>query len=232
MVIRHSNKPKGREALNLKKLTIVTGHYGSGKTNISVNLALEGARQGKKCTVIDLDIVNPYFRTADFEELFAQNGITLKTPQYANSNLDIPALGISVKGVLDESDCVIIDVGGDDEGAKALGRYKAVISECEDREMLYVINKCRYLTKEPDEALELMREIETASGLSCTGIVNNTNLGGETDESIILGSLDYARKVAEAAGLPLRMTAARKEFLQKVTENPFPVEIFVKTLWN
>ncbi len=232
MVIRHSNKPKGREALNLKKLTIVTGHYGSGKTNISVNLALEGARQGKKCTVIDLDIVNPYFRTADFEELFAQNGITLKTPQYANSNLDIPALGISVKGVLDESDCVIIDVGGDDEGAKALGRYKAVISECEDREMLYVINKCRYLTKEPDEALELMREIETASGLSCTGIVNNTNLGGETDESIILGSLDYARKVAEAAGLPLRMTAARKEFLEKVTENPFPIEIFVKTLWN
>ncbi len=232
MFIRHSNKPKGREALKLKKLTVVTGHYGSGKTNISVNLALEAARQGRKCTVIDLDIVNPYFRTADFEELFAQNGITLKTPQYANSNLDIPALGISVKGILDESDCVIIDVGGDDEGAKALGRYKAVISECEDREMLYVINKCRYLTKEPDEALELMREIEAASGLSCTGIVNNTNLGGETDESIILGSLDYAEKVAQAAGLPLRMTAGRKEFLGKVTENPFPIEIYVKTLWN
>lgn len=218
--------------MDLKKLTIVTGHYGSGKTNISVNLALEAARQGKKCTVIDLDIVNPYFRTADFEELFRENGITLKTPQYANSNLDIPALGISVKGVLDESDCVIIDVGGDDEGAKALGRYKSVIAGCNDREMLYVINKCRYLTKEPHEALELMREIEAASGLSCTGIVNNTNLGIETDENTVIGSVDYAKKVAETAGLPLRMTAGRKEFLGKITENPFPVEIFVKTLWN
>lgn len=218
--------------MNLKKLTIVTGHYGSGKTNISVNLALEAARQGRKCAVIDLDIVNPYFRTADFEELFRENGITLKAPMYANSNLDIPALNISVKSILDESDCVIIDVGGDDEGAKALGRYKAVISECTDCEMLYVINKCRYLTKEPEEALELMREIEAASGLSCTGIVNNTNLGTETDESIILGSLDYAEKVAEAAGLPLKLTAGKAEFLANVKEKPFPIQIYVKTLWN
>ena len=218
--------------MNLKKLTIVTGHYGSGKTNISVNLALHAAKTGKKCTVIDLDIVNPYFRTADFEELFKENGITLKTPQYANTNLDIPALGISVQGILDESDYVIIDVGGDDEGAKALGRYKAVISQCADREMLYVINKCRYLTKEPDEALELMREIEAASGLSCTGIVNNTNLGAETDADIINGSLGYADEVAEAAGLPLAMTAGKAEFLTKAVKNPFPIEIYVKTLWN
>lgn len=218
--------------MNLKKLTIITGHYGSGKTNVSVNLALEAARQEKKCTVVDLDIVNPYFRTADFEALFAEHGITLKAPLYANSNLDIPALNISVKSILDESDCVIIDVGGDDEGAKALGRYAKVITECDDREMLYVINKCRYLTKEPEEALGLMREIEEAGGIKCTGIINNTNLGYETDESIILGSLDYARKVADSAGLPIALTTGKKEFLNKVTDNPFPIEIFVKTLWN
>lgn len=218
--------------MNLKKLTIITGHYGSGKTNVSVNLALEAARQGKKCTVVDLDIVNPYFRTADFEALFAEHGITLKAPLYANSNLDIPALNISIKSILDESDCVIIDVGGDDEGAKALGRYAKVITECDDREMLYVINKCRYLTKEPEEALGLMREIEEAGGIKCTGIINNTNLGYETDESIILGSLDYAREVADSAGLPIALTTGKKEFLNKVTDNPFPVEIFVKTLWN
>lgn len=223
---------KGRETINLKKLTIITGHYGSGKTNISVNLALAAAKAGRKCTVIDLDIVNPYFRTADFQDLFSENGITLKAPMYANSNLDIPALNISVKSVLDESDCVIIDVGGDDEGAKALGRYKSVIEECNECQMLYVINKCRYLTKEPQEALELMREIETASGLSCTGIVNNTNLGSQTDENIILGSLGYARKVAQAAGIPVVMTAGKDEFLSKVKENPFPIKVYVKTIWN
>lgn len=218
--------------MELKKLTIITGHYGSGKTNVSVNLALHAAKQGRKCTVVDLDIVNPYFRTADFEELFKENGITLKAPMYANSNLDIPALNISVKSILDESDCVIIDVGGDDEGAKALGRYAKVISECDDREMLYVINKCRYLTKEPQEALELMRDIEAASTLRCTGIINNTNLGAETTEDIVLSSQEYARKVAEAAGLPVAITAGKPEFLGKVTDNPFPIEIFVKTLWN
>ncbi|MBQ7834560.1 MAG: ATP/GTP-binding protein [Ruminiclostridium sp.] len=218
--------------MELKKLTIITGHYGSGKTNVSVNLALHAAKQGRKCTVVDLDIVNPYFRTADFEELFKENGITLKAPMYANSNLDIPALNISVKSILDESDCVIIDVGGDDEGAKALGRYAKVISECDDREMLYVINKCRYLTKEPQEALALMRDIEAASTLRCTGIINNTNLGAETTEDIVLGSQEYARKVAEAAGLPVAITAGKSEFLGKVTDNPFPIEIFVKTLWN
>lgn len=218
--------------MELKKLTIITGHYGSGKTNVSVNLALHAAKQGRRCTVIDLDIVNPYFRTADFEELFKENGITLKAPMYANSNLDIPALNISVKSILDESDCVIIDVGGDDEGAKALGRYAKVISECDDREMLYVINKCRYLTKEPQEALELMRDIEAASTLRCTGIINNTNLGAETTEDIVLSSQEYARKVAEAAGLPVAITAGKSEFLGKVTDNPFPIEIFVKTLWN
>ncbi len=218
--------------MELKKLTIITGHYGSGKTNVSVNLALEAARQGRSCTVVDLDIVNPYFRTADFEKLFEKNGIALKAPMYANSNLDIPALNISIKSILDESDCVIIDVGGDDEGAKALGRYAKVITECGDREMLYVINKCRYLTKEPEEALLLMREIEAASSLECTGIINNTNLGSETDENIVLGSLEYARSVAEAAGLPIALTTGKKEFLGKVTDNPFPVEIFVKTLWS
>lgn len=218
--------------MNFKKLIIITGHYGSGKTNISVNLALKAAKTGLKCTVIDLDIVNPYFRTADFERLFAENGITLKAPMYANSNLDIPALNISVKSILDNSDCVIIDVGGDDEGAKALGRYQKAISECPDREMLYVINKCRYLTKEPEETLELMREIENASGVKCTGIINNTNLGEETTEEIILGSKDFADKVSEASGLPVVFTAGKAELLGKVEDNPLPIEIYVKNLWQ
>ena len=137
--------------MNQKKLIVITGHYGSGKTNFAVNLALKEAKSGKRCTVIDLDIVNPYFRTADFEELFRENGITFRAPLYANSNLDIPALNIDLRSIINETDRVIIDVGGDDEGAKALGRFADEISAA-GYEMLYVINKYRYLTKEPEEA--------------------------------------------------------------------------------
>ena len=100
--------PKGKIQMDFKKLTVITGHYGSGKTNFAVNLALDTAAQGKKCVVVDLDIVNPYFRTADFEEMFAKRGIALKAPAYANSNLDIPALNISVKSLLHLQDLLFL----------------------------------------------------------------------------------------------------------------------------
>lgn len=217
--------------MNQKKLIVITGHYGSGKTNFAVNLALKEAKSGKRCTVIDLDIVNPYFRTADFEELFRENGITLRAPLYANSNLDIPALNIDLRSIINETDRVIIDVGGDDEGAKALGRFADEISAA-GYEMLYVINKYRYLTKEPEEALALMYDIERAGGLRCTGIVNNSNLGAETTEEIVRGALKYAKNVAETAGLPLTATAAKAEAMPAEAENPFPVSIYVRTMWS
>lgn len=217
--------------MNQKKITVITGHYGSGKTNFAVNLALKEAKSGKRCTVIDLDIVNPYFRTADFEELFRENGITLRAPLYANSNLDIPALNIDLRSIINENDCVIIDVGGDDEGAKALGRFADEISAA-GYEMLYVINKYRYLTKEPEEALALMYDIERAGGLRCTGIVNNSNLGAETAAETVRSALEYAKKVAETAGLPLTATAAKAEAMPAEAENPFPVSIYVKTMWS
>lgn len=217
--------------MNQKKLIVITGHYGSGKTNFAVNLALKEAKSGKRCTVIDLDIVNPYFRTADFEELFRENGITLRAPLYANSNLDIPALNIDLRSIINETDRVIIDVGGDDEGAKALGRFADEISAA-GYEMLYVINKYRYLTKEPEEALALMYDIERAGGLRCTGIVNNSNLGAETTEEIVRGALEYAKNVAKTAGLPLTATAAKAEAMPAEAENPFPVSIYVRTMWS
>lgn len=218
--------------MDFKKLTIITGHYGSGKTNFSVNLALDMAAKGHRVTIVDLDIVNPYFRTADFEEMFKDKGISLKVSAYANSNLDIPALNMSVKSILDESDCAIIDVGGDDEGAKALGRFAPAILGCEDRQMLYVINKYRYLTKEPEETVALMRDIENACGINCTGIVNNSNLGVETTNETVKASLSFANAVSEATGLPVTATVGTKEALKDIPVNPYPVEIYVKTLWS
>lgn len=216
--------------MNFRKINIITGHYGSGKTNVSVNMALDLAEKGEKVTVVDLDIVNPYFRTADFKELFGEHNISLTVPTYANSNLDIPALGFDMNGIADREGYIIIDVGGDDEGAKALGRYRKVFEKY-DTQMLYVINRCRYLTKEPAETLQLMYEIENASGMKCDGIINNTNLGRETDRDIVLGSVAYADEVCREAGLPLVAVTAEAGYLDGI-DKAYPVNIYVKKLWE
>lgn len=216
--------------MNFRKINIITGHYGSGKTNVSVNMALDLAEKGEKVTVVDLDIVNPYFRTADFKELFGEHNISLTVPTYANSNLDIPALGFDMNGIADREGYIIIDVGGDDEGAKALGRYRKVFEKY-DTQVLYVINRCRYLTKEPAETLQLMYEIENASGMKCDGIINNTNLGRETDRNIVLGSVAYADEVCREAGLPLVAVTAEASYLDGI-DKAYPVNIYVKKLWE
>ena len=207
--------------MNLKKTIIIVGHYGSGKTNISANLALKLADEGQVVTVVDLDVVNPYFRTADFKELFADKNIKLVASKYANSGLDVPALGFGNLGAMNSDEYVIIDVGGDDEGAKALGRYAENLKQHE-YDMLYVVNKYRYLTQKPEEALELLGYIEAASGLKCTGIINNSHLCSETTREIIEASLPYANEIAEKSGLPLVYTAGKD----------FPVQVLVKTVWQ
>ena len=218
-------------SMEFPKIIVITGHYGCGKTNVSVNLALMQAKRTGSVAVVDLDIVNPYFRTADFGELFADKGIRLVTPMYANSNLDIPALSFDLAGIIDQYDCVIIDVGGDPEGAAALGRYSDVLGKREDLGLYYVVNKYRYLTSTPEEAVELLREIETAGTVPCSGVINNSNLGKLTDSKIVAESVEYARAVAEAAGVPLVFTCSEEKNLGWI-ENALPVEIFVKPVWE
>ena len=215
-----------------RRLTVITGHYGSGKTNFAVNTALDLASKGEKVTIIDLDIVNPYFRTADFETLFKQNGITLKAPEFANTNLDIPSLNIPLESILADGGYVVIDVGGDDEGAKALGRYAPVISAFSDKQMLYVINKYRYLTKEPADAVQVMREIEDACGLRHTGLVNNSSLGAETTADTVRASLAFADEVSKLSGLPLAATCAVEGAMPDNTPEPYIIRRYVRNLWE
>ncbi|MCL2077601.1 MAG: cobalamin biosynthesis protein CobQ [Oscillospiraceae bacterium] len=212
------------------KVTVITGHYGSGKTNVSANLALKLAETGK-VSIIDLDIVNPYFRISgktNGAELFDNEKICVIASKYANSSVDIPALGFDIAGIIKDSDYTIIDVGGDDEGAKALGRYKDTLL-VQGVQMLYVVNQYRYLTQKADDTLDLLREIETASGLKCTGIINNSNLGTETTAQNIESTLPYAEKITEKAGIPLVFTAGKKDLnCEKVD---FPIEILIKPVW-
>ena len=190
-----------------KRILIVTGHYGSGKTNAAVNLALRLAAEGKEpVTIIDLDIVNPYFRTADFRRQLEEAGVRVITPVYANTNLDSPVLPPEISGIFrPDSGYAVIDVGGDDAGAIALGQFSSRI-QAAGYEMFYVINEKRYLTRNADAAAELLSEIETTSRLTATKIINNTNLGEETTLDLVKASLPYADRVCEITGLPLAFT--------------------------
>lgn len=217
----------------MKKITIITGHYGSGKTNLAVNLALRLADAGEKVTIVDFDIVNPYFRTADFAELFQKHGVTLAASMYANTSLDIPAISFDMERVAYEPGYLIVDVGGDDAGAIGLGRYAEGFSAYvpEQLDMWYVINRYRYLTERPEETLELMYEIEAVSRMRHTGIVNNSNLGRETTADTIRQALPYAEETAAQAKLPLVYTTYRND-LELSLPNGLPVDVFVKPVWE
>ena len=218
----------------MKKITIITGHYGSGKTNLAVNLAMQARREGESVAIVDLDIVNPYFRTADFKTLFEENGIKLIAPDFANSNLDIPSIQFDLEQIAKSEDCLIIDVGGDDAGAVALGRYAEALSTYGDNvDMFYVINQRRYLTTTADEAISLMYEIENASRMKHTAIVNNTNHGNETTTEIIESSSEFASEISARTGLPIVFTTF-PENCAEFADNPnaYPVKIYVKPLWE
>ena len=194
-----------------KRLTLFAGHYGSGKTNIAVNYALLLAAEGKPVCIGDLDIVNPYFRTADSAKELEKAGVELISSQYANSNVDLPALPAeNYRLVQDKRVYGIMDIGGDDRGAYALGRYVPYIKEENDYRMAFVANCYRPLTRTAEDALEVMREIESACSLPFTCIVNNSNLGPETTAQTVLDSLDFIQKLTELSGLPLWLHTAEK----------------------
>ena len=201
----------------MKRVTLFCGHYGSGKTNIAVSYALRLRAEGKAVTVADLDIVNPYFRTKDSRADFEAAGIRLIASEYANSNVDIPALPSDLYTVTaDKSSYAILDVGGDDRGALALGRLTPELLSENDYQMLMVINRYRPLTPDAPSTIEVMREIEAACGIPFTGLVNNSNLGEETTEEDVLASVKYGEEVSALSGLPVVMTAVKRELCPRL----------------
>ena len=212
-----------------KRLTLFAGHYGSGKTNIAVNYALQLAKEGKKVCIADLDIVNPYFRTADSAKDFEKAGITLVSPKFANSNVDLPALPAEAYRLVEDKSCYgIMDIGGDDRGAYALGRYVPFIKEENNYRMVFVANCYRPLTATPEDALEVMREIETACGLAFTDIVNNSHLGNYTDASTLRDSESYVDRLSKLSGLPVFFTSVREDLATSVSAhipNVFPLHL-------
>ena len=212
-----------------KRITLLCGHYGSGKTNVAVNMALSLRKQRERVAIADLDIVNPYFRSKDSISDFQDNGIRLICSEYANSNVDIPALPQDMYAITDDKELsVIIDVGGDDRGALALGRLAPKIIEENDYEMLMVINCYRPLTRDAVSTIEVMREIEYAGHIKFTGIVNNSNLGVATTPEDVLKSIEYAKEVSEQSGLPLVYTTVNENIYNDLCdkiENLLPLSL-------
>jgi len=205
-----------------KRVLLLCGHYGSGKTNIAVNLAQAIKREYPTVTLADLDIVNPYFRSKDSATELEEAGIRLICSNYANSNVDIPALPPDLYALTDDRRMkAIIDVGGDDRGALVLGRLAPAILAENDYEMLMVINCYRPLTRDAASTLEVMREIESAGGIRFTALINNSNLGVETTAEDVLASMRYADEVAAMSGLPVVMTTA-DENLQEELKDKIP----------
>ncbi len=212
-----------------KRLTLFAGHYGSGKTNIAVNYAIHLAKDGKQVCIADLDIVNPYFRTKDSARELEAAGVHLVSPQFANTNVDLPALPAEAyRLVTDKSVYGIMDIGGDDRGAYALGRYVPAILEEGNYRMAFVANCYRPLTRTPEEALEVMREIEQACGLRFTDLINNANLGSETTPETVLESRDYMQKLSALSGLPIFTTTAMTHIARQLegqVESVLPLQL-------
>ncbi len=210
-----------------KRLTLFAGHYGSGKTNIAVNYAMRLSEEGKKVCIADLDIVNPYFRTKDSEADLAERGIRLICSRYANSNVDLPAIPAESYRLVQDRSCFgVIDIGGDDRGAYALGRFADAIKAEGDYRMVFVLNRYRPLTSTVEDTVEIMREIEAAAGIAFTCIVNNSNIGGETTQDTVLDSVAFAEAVSLATGLPVWLHTAEKHVAEKISDIPvFPLSL-------
>lgn len=204
-----------------KRLTLFAGHYGSGKTNIAVNYAIRLAKEGKKVCIADLDIVNPYFRTKDSEAELRAAGIDLISPRYANTNVDLPALPAESYRLVQDRSCFgVIDIGGDDRGAYALGRFADAVKAEGDYHMALVLNRFRPLTSTVEAAVEIMREIETASKITFNCIVNNSNIGSETTADIVRESVAFAEEVSRKTGLPIWFHTAEESVAKEISDLP------------
>lgn len=215
--------------MHAKRLTLFAGHYGSGKTNIALNYAQLLHAQALPVTIADLDIVNPYFRTRDSEAQLAADGIGLICSPFANSNLDVPAMPKETYALIaSRTQYGVLDIGGDDRGALALGRYAPDILAEGNYEMLLVANSARPLTRTAQDTVQVLREIEAACSLPFTGIVNNTNLGPDTTAHDVLRSLPYADALSQLTGLPVIMTCCAQHLYEELAgavENLFPLKL-------
>ena len=220
----------------MERITIFVGHYGSGKTEVAVNYAIKLKEEGNDVIIVDLDIVNAYYRTKDNEKMLNEMGIEVISPTYANTNVDIPSLPPHLLKVFaDKSKKIVFDVGGDDAGATALGRFFGYFSQ-EKYQMYSVINTKRPLTDNKEDIIIMINDINYNSRLKITGLINNTNLSYETKCSDILKGEETVKEVCKEINLPFIFTSLLEENVSEYKNMSdgrlFPIKKFLNLPWQ
>ncbi len=215
------------------RLTLVTGHYGVGKTEFSVNLALALAEEGAAVSLADLDIVNPYFRSREHRALLEEAGVRLIATPQALADADVPALPAELVSVLEDRGVRgVLDIGGDPSGARVLARYRPKILN-EDYRLLYLVNAARPEVRTAEKSAACLRDIEAVTGLRCTGLVNNTHLCSRTGPEDVREGAVLAEEVSRITGIPLICHVAERRLWKQLEDLPlFPVELRMKKPWE
>ncbi len=219
-----------------KRLVIVIGHYGSGKTEFSVNYAVKMKEIFENVNIADLDIVNPYFRSREKRDFFEKIGIKVFDSSIKNTAVDIPALPAQLMGViLDPNEKSVLDVGGDPVGARVLARYSEQIKNVE-YDMFFVINGNRPETNTTEGVLKYLRMIESTSRLKVTGLINNTHMLKDTTAEDVEFGHELTKKVSWETDIPIRYEAVIKETAGKIKseeilEKLFPINLYMREEW-
>ena len=219
----------------MKRMQIITGHYGSGKTEYAVNLAMKMAGEMENVALADLDIVNPYFRSYEQTKMLEDAGVRVIVTS-CGGVADIPALNPAVMSIFQQEKWNgVLDIGGDPIGARVLARFAHQIHEG-SYDLLFVLNANRPETRDVETALNYMRGIEAECLLKVTGIVNNTHLCTETTVEEIFKGAALAQALSEKTGLPIVHHAVQKKFAQqaqeKLKEPVLPMNNYMKKPWE
>ena len=207
-----------------EKNLIIAGHYGSGKTELALNLAF--AHAGEGITLVDLDIVNPFFRANELRADLEREGVRVLAPTFANTTVDVPSLPPDILSIFVDTRRAILDVGGDHAGARALGQYRRHIEKA-GYAFWIVANARRPLTRSADAIAQMVREIQRTSGLTVTGLVNATNLGDETTAAIISEGLTMTAEAARGLDIPVIASAGLPLFAGAFTHY-IPIERYLR----